>query len=132
MAEINEIRTQLRLPSDLHERINEAAKASGRSMNAEIVQRLAFTFPEKYEEELLERRYAELVELEHRAGEANLLASFSLENLKQSEPGSDSHNAQQEELRLQQTRLQLLTSLADSVRLDIARLTSARREFDRP
>ncbi len=101
-------------------------------MNAEIVQRLAFTFPEKYEEELLERRYAELVELEHRAGEANLLASFSLENLKQSEPGSDSHNAQQEELRLQQTRLQLLTSLADSVRLDIARLTSARREFDRP
>lgn len=44
MAEIKEIRTQLRIPAVLHERINAAAKDSGRSMNAEIVKRLEESF----------------------------------------------------------------------------------------
>lgn len=35
------IKTALRLPSDLHSRIQLAAEKSGRSMNSEIVERLA-------------------------------------------------------------------------------------------
>lgn len=35
------LKTALRLPRDLHARIQEAAEASGRSMNAEIIARLA-------------------------------------------------------------------------------------------
>ena len=37
-------RTALRLPRDLHNAIHEAADASGRTMNAEIVYRLQRTF----------------------------------------------------------------------------------------
>lgn len=40
-------RTALRLPRDLHNAIHEAAAASGRTMNAEIVYRLQRTFDEK-------------------------------------------------------------------------------------
>ncbi|MDM5100311.1 Arc family DNA-binding protein [Aeromonas salmonicida] len=39
-------RTALRLPRDLHNAIHEAAAASGRTMNAEIVYRLQRTFDE--------------------------------------------------------------------------------------
>ena len=40
-------KTALRLPRDLHTAIHEAADASGRTMNAEIVYRLQRTFDEK-------------------------------------------------------------------------------------
>lgn len=40
-------RTALRLPRDLHNAIHEAAAASGRTMNAEIVYRLQRTFDEE-------------------------------------------------------------------------------------
>ena len=40
-------RTALRLPRDLHNSIHEAAAASGRTMNAEIVYRLQRTFDEE-------------------------------------------------------------------------------------
>ena len=39
------VKTQLRLPLSLQEKLVEAAKASGRSMNAEIVARLEASFP---------------------------------------------------------------------------------------
>lgn len=39
-------KTALRLPRDLHTAIHEAADASGRTMNAEIVYRLQRTFDE--------------------------------------------------------------------------------------
>lgn len=38
------LKTALRLPRDLHARIQQAAEASGRSMNAEIVARLQQSF----------------------------------------------------------------------------------------
>lgn len=38
------IRTALRVPPDLHARIHESAKASGRTFNAEIVARLEASF----------------------------------------------------------------------------------------
>lgn len=38
------LKTALRIPRDLHEQIQSAAKATGRSMNAEIVARLQNTF----------------------------------------------------------------------------------------
>lgn len=38
------IKSQLRLPADLHERLVSATRASGRSMNAEIVYRLERSF----------------------------------------------------------------------------------------
>lgn len=48
MAQISDqkdfLKTALRLPRDLHARIQEAAEASGRSMNAEILARLATSF----------------------------------------------------------------------------------------
>lgn len=40
-------KTALRLPRDLHNSIHEAAAASGRTMNAEIVYRLQKTFDEE-------------------------------------------------------------------------------------
>ncbi|MFM4747182.1 Arc family DNA-binding protein [Aeromonas caviae] len=40
-------KTALRLPRDLHTAIHEAAAASGRTMNAEIVYRLQKTFDEE-------------------------------------------------------------------------------------
>ncbi|MFV1944148.1 Arc family DNA-binding protein [Pseudomonas luteola] len=39
-------KTALRLPRELHNRVHEAAKNSGRSMNAEIVSRLQESFAE--------------------------------------------------------------------------------------
>ena len=49
-------KTALRLPKPLHKIIHEAAKESGRSMNAEIVARLQATFeePEVTYEQMLE------------------------------------------------------------------------------
>lgn len=38
------VKTQIRLPSDLHEQIVKAAEESGRSLNAEMVQRLDQSF----------------------------------------------------------------------------------------
>jgi hypothetical protein len=37
----NYIRTALRLPRDLHQRVQEDAERNGRTMNAEIIARLA-------------------------------------------------------------------------------------------
>jgi plasmid stability protein len=55
-------KTALRLPQDLHEQLHEAAAASGRSYNAEIVNRLqesldgkAVVLPDGIREELLAR-----------------------------------------------------------------------------
>lgn len=49
-------KTALRVPRDLHEQIHQAAQASGRSFNAEIVKRLQESFererwPKKGQEE---------------------------------------------------------------------------------
>ncbi|HDS1226013.1 TPA: Arc family DNA-binding protein [Stenotrophomonas maltophilia] len=38
------VRSQLRLPAELHQRVAQAAEESGRSMNAEIVHRIEQTF----------------------------------------------------------------------------------------
>lgn len=38
------VRSQYRLPTDLHERLQAASAASGRSMNAELVARLEASF----------------------------------------------------------------------------------------
>lgn len=54
------MKTALRLPRDLHAKIQEEAAASGRSMNAEIVARLEASFAEAPS---LEKR---LANLEHR------------------------------------------------------------------
>lgn len=45
-------KTALRLPKDLHERLHESAKESGRSYNAEIVARLANSFIDNEEARL--------------------------------------------------------------------------------
>lgn len=44
MAETDDAHFRLRVPPGLHARIAEAAKAAGRSMNAEIVTRLLESF----------------------------------------------------------------------------------------
>ncbi len=56
------IKTQLRLPAALQERLVLAAKASGRSMNAEMVYRLDNSFS-LIEGELLDRRQEEMARL---------------------------------------------------------------------
>ena len=56
------IKTQLRLPAALQERLVAAAKASGRSMNAEMVYRLDNSFS-LLEGELLDRRQEEMARL---------------------------------------------------------------------
>ena len=38
------VRTALRLPPDLHNKVHQAADAAGRSFNAEIIARLAASF----------------------------------------------------------------------------------------
>jgi hypothetical protein len=43
MTKKEPIKSQLRIPADLHGRLIEATKESGRSMNAEIIQRLEET-----------------------------------------------------------------------------------------
>lgn len=56
------LKTALRLPRELHSKIQEAAEANGRSMNAEIVQRLQDSFSDHQTARLLhERRKLELV-----------------------------------------------------------------------
>lgn len=44
---MSEVRITLRLPDDVRDRIAAAATANGRSMNAEIVARIANSSPEK-------------------------------------------------------------------------------------
>jgi len=55
------IRSQLRLPADLYERIKGAAEESGRSMNAEIVNRLEGSFESEKVEALVAQRTSELM-----------------------------------------------------------------------
>jgi hypothetical protein len=44
MTKKEPIKSQLRIPADLHARLIAASEASGRSMNAEIIQRVEETF----------------------------------------------------------------------------------------
>lgn len=44
---MDHVKFQMRLPTDLHDQLVKAAESAHRSMNAEIVARLASTFSEK-------------------------------------------------------------------------------------
>lgn len=46
----DQIRTQIRLPQDLHVRLVLASQMSRRSLNAEMIQRLESTFAENFEQ----------------------------------------------------------------------------------
>lgn len=58
------IRTQIRLPASLHQRLVDAAASSGRSLNAEMVVRMEQSFPAAIEVQLLRSRQEELTLLD--------------------------------------------------------------------
>jgi predicted butyrate kinase (DUF1464 family) len=62
MAEEDEVRITLRLPEDLRDRLKKATEESGRSMNAEIVDRLTKSFDIAYAGDpvQLEARFTEI------------------------------------------------------------------------
>lgn len=66
MTKDDPIKTQIRLPAGLHQRIAEAASESGRSLNAEMIFRLEQSFPVSVETELLESRLQQLSALRGR------------------------------------------------------------------
>src|SRR5262249_2904538 len=43
------VQLQVRLPEELRDKLNQAAQVGGRSMNAEIVERLSETFSERWQ-----------------------------------------------------------------------------------
>lgn len=47
MSQAEYVKTALRLPPDLHEKLHEAADKRGRSLNAEILERLIASFDPK-------------------------------------------------------------------------------------
>ncbi|GAA3928590.1 Arc family DNA-binding protein [Luteimonas lutimaris] len=75
MTEEQTVRTQIRLPADMHAELVESAKASGRSLNAEMIHVLAAGFSSKALEAKVAARTEEvtraLVELE--AGHGRLM-----------------------------------------------------------
>lgn len=64
----------LRLPDGMRERIALVADRNGRSMNAEIVERLEMSFPENILERLVDRRQEETAMLERMIAKSIRLA----------------------------------------------------------
>lgn len=79
-GQIELIRTALRVPSELHRRIHEAAADSGRTFNAEILQRLQQSFEEP--RHALSRSEALELDLKrHVASNALIAARSEIHNL---------------------------------------------------
>lgn len=58
------VKTQIRLPASLHQRLSAASEQSGRSFNAEMVYRLEKSFPAAIETQLLQARQSELARIQ--------------------------------------------------------------------
>ncbi|AGG88410.1 hypothetical protein RHOFW104T7_10675 [Rhodanobacter thiooxydans] len=112
--------------ADLHERINEAAKVSGRSMNAEIVQRLEASFPPDIESEMLRQRMAELANLQRSLQDIHTRLDAERTRLQRADPGSAEYRSVGERISVFQIRMETLTTLAASVQEDVERLIKAR------
>jgi hypothetical protein len=65
MASDDLVRTQIRLPAELHRRLVEAAEQTGRSFNSEMVTRLDESFPASIEMQFVFSRQEELQQLEN-------------------------------------------------------------------
>ena len=63
----------LRMDAELRDRITEAAKANNRSLNAEIIERLQRSFPERKRKEIPMVPVSNDVLLEHLAGLKEML-----------------------------------------------------------
>ena len=50
MTKDSQVRTQIRLPSNLYDRLNDAAEEQGRSFNGEMLTRLSASFEKEVEE----------------------------------------------------------------------------------
>ncbi|WP_313415871.1 Arc family DNA-binding protein [Stenotrophomonas sp.] len=64
MATDDLVRTQIRLPSELHKRLVDSADQAGRSVNAEMVFRLESTYPASLEVQLITARRDDLARLD--------------------------------------------------------------------
>ncbi|HED4877297.1 TPA: Arc family DNA-binding protein [Stenotrophomonas maltophilia] len=64
MANDDLVRTQIRLPAELHRRLVDSAEQAGRSVNAEMVFRLESTYPASLEVQLIAARRDDLSRLE--------------------------------------------------------------------
>lgn len=108
----------LRFPDGMRDRIKTAAEASGRSMNAEIVERLeeSFAFPQK--EAKLRREIAEINQETESADQEILELK---EKIKYREDREIEHIAEIKRLR---TRLQTNDKYQDSDNAEIAALRS--------
>lgn len=64
MATDDLVRTQIRLPAELHKRLVDSADQAGRSVNAEMVFRLESTYPASLEVQLISARRDDLARLD--------------------------------------------------------------------
>lgn len=79
-----QLKTQLRIPADLHQQLVDAAKSSGRSMNAEMVQRLQDSFRRTVDDEEIfrtRRHVDEYLDVKERELEAAQFGAAGLAHL---------------------------------------------------
>jgi hypothetical protein len=85
MAQDDYIRTALRVPPDLHKRIHEESDKSGKSFNAEIIDRLQKSFePHPAEERVMDLRNTVLAQ----AALLSIQAGFITQHARMATPGT--------------------------------------------
>lgn len=124
-TERDDIRTQLRIPAELHQKLTDAAARSKRSMNGEIVHRLAMTLDTSLEHLLIQNRLSELskVETQRAALEiARETAWLLLDNAK--DLTDEERWRRQEQVKEADARIPVLAAMADMLRSEVYRLQS--------
>lgn len=115
------VRSQLRLPGDLYEKIKSAAARSGRSMNAEIVHRLESSFPEAIEVQLLQTRQRELIRMDEELRSINAQIADLTQQLQQ--PSKRKLRGQIQETIAALSRRQVdIARIREGMEQDLARL----------
>lgn len=104
MAKNDPIKTQLRIPPELHEQLQRAIANSGRSMNAEIVVRLERSFPPPPDVAAFKEKIAAYDELSVRTRYAQMMVSEAQSRLAYTEPGTPEHDEAAKQLLVCQQR----------------------------
>ncbi|OBU52833.1 Arc family DNA-binding protein [Stenotrophomonas maltophilia] len=121
MANEDLVRTQIRLPAELHRRLVDSAEQTGRSVNAEMVFRLESTYPASLEVQLIAARRDDLSRLE--AENQAINSQIADLNIQLSQPSKKKIRGQIQEAIASLSRRQIaIKSLRLTTEIEIEKL----------
>ncbi|WP_256647499.1 Arc family DNA-binding protein [Stenotrophomonas maltophilia] len=121
MATDDLVRTQIRLPAELHRRLVDSADQAGRSVNAEMVFRLESTYPASLEVQLISARRDDLARLD--AENQAINSQIADLNIQLSQPSKKKMRGQIQEAIASLGRRQLaIRSLRLTTEIEIEKL----------